>query len=226
MTPKNERSMLKYRAPNWAAGATIAAVVMVVGACASAPKPIPLGEYTGLKPAYTTPPKEPTPSKATVSLSEPAYVALVFVVPGRGSVVVYPSDSGTYNHLDAGQHDVSLRFPESVPSRDSLRAMMQRSQRGGGTRRPPETRDTTRGPFTGGMRDSPSASPLGYLLLVASPDNLAYSMLKRRVEGVTIPIEDDEALSTVMKLVKASLPDRARLAGWAAELDRQREVEK
>jgi hypothetical protein len=213
------------RAPNWATGAVITAVVIAIGACASAPKPIPLGEYTALQPAYTTPPKEPTPSKVTVSLAEPAYVALMFVVPGRGSVVVYPSDSGTYNHLDAGQHDVALRFPESVPTRDSLRAIMQRGQRGGGTRRPPTSRDTTRGPFV--ARDaSPSSSPLGYLLLVASPDNLVFSMLKRRVEGVTIPIEDDEALSTVMKLVKASLPDRARLAGWAAELDRQRETDK
>ena len=212
--------------PNWAAGAVITAVAIAIGACASAPKPIPLGEYTGLRPAYTTSPKEATPSKATVSLAEPAYVALMFVVPGRGSVVVYPSDSGTYNHLDAGQHDVALRFPESIPTRDSLRAMMQRAQRGGGTRRPPSSRDTTAGALSGSFRDSPSASPLGYLLLVASPDNLAFSMLKRRVEGVTIPIEDDEALSTVMKLVKASLPDRARLAGWAAELDRQRETDK
>jgi hypothetical protein len=218
--------MRTYRAPNWATGAAITAVLIAIGACASAPKPIPLGEYTGLAPAYTTPPKEATPTKATVTLAEPAYVALMFVVPGRGSVVVYPSDSGTYNHLDAGQHDVSLRFPESVPSRDSLRAMIQRGQRGGGTRRPPTTRDTTRSAFNGVRDASPSSSPLGYLLLVASPDNLVFSMLKRRVEGVTIPIEDDEALSTVMKLVKASLPDRARLAGWAAELDRQRETDK
>ena len=37
---------------------------------------------------------------------------------------------------------------------------------------------------------------------------------------ITIPIDDDEALSTVMKLVKAALPDGSNLAGYARELDR------
>jgi hypothetical protein len=50
---------------------------------------------------------------------------------------------------------------------------------------------------------------------------MPYPLLKRRIEGVTIPIEDTEALSTVMKLVKSALPDGAQLAGYARELVRQ-----
>jgi hypothetical protein len=73
----------------------------------------------------------------------------------------------------------------------------------------------------GGFRDaSPGASPIGYLLLVASPAQISLSSLQHRVNGITIPIDDDEALSTVMKLVKSTLPDGTVLAGYAKELDR------
>jgi hypothetical protein len=68
---------------------------------------------------------------------------------------------------------------------------------------------------------SPSSSPFGYLVVVASPTAMPYGVLKRRLEGVTIPIEDDEALSTIMKLVKSALPDGARVSGYARELVRQ-----
>jgi len=57
-------------------------------------------------------------------------------------------------------------------------------------------------------------------LLVASPSQIPLTSLQRRVNGVTIPIDDDEALSTVMKLVKSTLPDGTNLAGYARELDR------
>jgi hypothetical protein len=66
----------------------------------------------------------------------------------------------------------------------------------------------------------PGASPIGYLLLVASPTEIPLAGLRHRVNGVTIPIDDDEALSTVMKLVKSTLPDGTNLAGYAKELDR------
>jgi hypothetical protein len=45
-------------------------------------------------------------------------------------------------------------------------------------------------------------------------------MLQRRVNGITIPIDDDEALSTIMKIVKSTLPDGTQLAGYAKELER------
>ena len=66
----------------------------------------------------------------------------------------------------------------------------------------------------------PGASPIGYLLLVASPTQIPLGTLQRRINGITIPIDDDEALCTVMKLVKSALPDGTNLAGYARELDR------
>lgn len=158
----------------------------------------------------------------TVNLRSPAYVSVLFVVPGRGAVIVYPNDSTTDTHIGAGQHTVPVYFAERPFNRDSMLAEMRR-QAAGGTRMPPR-RDSTTARLDSarfGLRDpSPGASPLGYLLLVASPERISYPMLARRVNGVTIPIEDDEALSTVMKLVKSALPDRAAVAGYARELDR------
>jgi hypothetical protein len=95
------------------------------------------------------------------------------------------------------------RIPRDTVPRDSIHV------RGG---------DTTR--YTGFRDASPGASPIGYLLLVASPTQISLPNLQRRINGVTIPIDDDEALSTVMKLVKSSLPDGTQLAGYAKELDR------
>jgi hypothetical protein len=57
-------------------------------------------------------------------------------------------------------------------------------------------------------------------LLVSSPTEIPLATLRRRVNGITIPIDDNEALSTVMKLVKSAVPDGTNLAGYARELDR------
>jgi hypothetical protein len=79
--------------------------------------------------------------------------------------------------------------------------------------------DSTR--FTGLRGEpGPGASPIGYLLLVTSSSQVPLSTLQRRVTGMTIPIDDDEALSTVMKLVKSALPDGSTVAGYAKELER------
>jgi hypothetical protein len=212
----------------------------LAGACASGPVTKQLGEYTVLTPSFTTPQAERSPTHATVSLSAPAYVAMLFVVPGRGSVIVYPTDSSINNRLEAGQHDVLLSFPSQPMTRDSALAALQRQQ----NRRPgnappaqprpqptaPPVMDTTRRDSTRidvapsrlpVTEANPSSSPVGYLVVVASPAAMPYPLLKRRIEGVTIPIEDAEALSTVMKLVKSALPDGAQLAGYARELVRQ-----
>jgi hypothetical protein len=170
----------------------------------------------------------------TVNLTRPAYVAALFVVPGRGAVIVYPTDTAANTHLDAGAHTIPVHFAERPFNRDSALAMLRRNSQGVGRGNPPPRaprdtfpRDTarTRGDSTlrasSGFRDaSPGASPIGYLLLVASPAQIPLTNLQRRVNGITIPIDDDEALSTVMKLVKSTLPDGTALAGYAKELDR------
>ena len=182
-----------------------------------------------MNPLFTTPQNQKTPTTMTVSLTQPSYVAALFVVPGRGAVIVYPTDTAADTHLGAGQHTIPVHFAEMPQNRDSLLAAIRRGTGGRGqpprSRPPMDTlrRDTTRfrSDSSRGLREpGPGASPIGYLLLVASSHEIPLSTLERRVNGITIPIDDDEALSTVMKLVKSAIPDGSNLAGYAKELDR------
>lgn len=200
-------------------------VLVSVSACASGPTIKKLGDYTASQPLFTTASKPKTPREITVNLKSPAYLSVLYVVPGRGAVIVYPTDSTTNTRVTAGQHTVPVYFAEAPLNRDSLFMAARREAMGGGTRYPRTRRDTLPRDSTrsglGALRDpSPGASPIGYLLLVASQSPIPYSMLEQRVNGITIPIEDDEALSTVMKLVKSALPDGTPLAGYAQELER------
>src|SRR5262249_20105029 len=145
------------------------------------------------------------------NLTKPAYVAVLYVVPGRGAAIVYPTDSSTDNRVDIGAHVVPLHFAEMPLNRDSLfQAMRRQGMRGGGgggqPQQPPQRmppRDTLRSISDTSQRDSvrvtstssgfgplrepsPGASPIGYLLLAASSDNIPFPMLRKRVEGVTI----------------------------------------
>jgi hypothetical protein len=202
------------------------ALTTLVG-CASAPVTRRLGDYGSAAPSFVVPPGTKSAERATVTLAKAAYVALLYVVPGRGSVVVYPNDTTAYNYVDAGAHDVRVYFPTKPMNRDSLHAAARRqAARGTNYNRPPRpTRADSleseasrgKGPIA---EPSPASSPVGYLLLVTSPSTLSLSRIKHRVEGLTIPFEDAEALQTVMKLVKATLPDGASLAGYAQEVER------
>ena len=209
------------------------ASVVAITACASGPEIRKLGDYGSVNPLFTTPANQKTPSEITVNLTQPSYVAALFVVPGRGAVIVYPADTATNTHVDAGSHTIPVHFTEMPFNRDSMLAAIRRGSQGTTRRNPqpmmrPDTvrRDSTRirGDTSrlGGLRGEPGpgASPIGYLLLVASPTEIPLATLQHRINGITIPIDDDEALSTVMKLVKAALPDGTNLAGYARELDR------
>jgi hypothetical protein len=210
------------------------ASVVALSACASGPEIRKLGDYGSVNPLFTTPANQKTPSEITVNLTQPAYVAALFVVPGRGAVIVYPTDSAADTHVDAGSHTIPVHFAETPFNRDSMLAAIRRGTQGTTRRNPqpqptvrPDTlfRDTTRSRGDSSRlrlrgEPGPGASPIGYLLLVASPSEIPLAMLQRRINGITIPIDDDEALSTVMKLVKSALPDGTNLAGYARELDR------
>ena len=210
------------------------ASVAAITACASGPEIRKLGDYGSVNPLFTTPANQKTPSEITVNLTQPAYVAALFVVPGRGAVIVYPADTMMNTHVDAGAHIIPVHFAEMPFNRDSMLAAIRRGSQGGTRRNPqpmmrPDTvrrdsarvrGDTSRAFGTLRGEPGPGASPIGYLLLVASPTEIPLAMLQHRINGITIPIDDDEALSTVMKLVKAALPDGTNLAGYARELDR------
>jgi len=200
-------------------------MVAVTAACASGPEIRKLGNYDSVSPTFTTPQNEKTPTQMTVNLTQPSYVTALFVVPGRGSVIVYPTDSAMDTHLAAGSHTIPVHFAEAAFSRDSQLAALRRGMQGGRRGPPPNVRPDTaraRGDTTrfGLGNASPGASPIGYLLLVASPSEISYPTLGRRINRITIPIDDDEALSTVMKLVKSAVPDGGNLSGYAKELDR------
>jgi len=201
-------------------------MVALTASCASGPEIRKLGDYGVVTPTFTTPQNEKTPTQMTVNLSQPSYVTALFVVPGRGSVIVYPTDSAMETHLAAGSHTIPVHFAEAAFSRDSQLAAIRRGMPPGGRRNPPPIvrTDTARArgdtSRLGLGNSSPGASPIGYLLLVASPSQISYPTLRRRINGITIPIDDDEALSTVMKLVKSAVPEGGNLSGYAKELDR------
>ena len=207
-----------------------AAALLCVGllaGCVTAPAAVRLGDPAAPTASFALPPAARSAERATVKLEAPAYVAMLFVVPGRGSVVVYPGDSAASNYVPAGEHDVSVHWTQRPMNRDSLFAAARReAARGTGSGGSPRVsrRDSVANEATRGKgpiaEPNPASSPVGYLLLVASPSNLSLSRIKRRVEGITIPIEDGEALQTVMQLVKGTLPQGAALTGYAKELER------
>ncbi|HYD54572.1 MAG TPA: hypothetical protein VEA99_18200 [Gemmatimonadaceae bacterium] len=191
----------------------------VAGAAACGPpKPIALGDDPGIAPQLALVDSERPPRTFTVTLAEPAHVAVLAVFPGRGATVLHPRDTtGTSVQLAAGTHQLStdpLRMPVSVDSailrpferrpglpdsaqarRDSLRAARAREQM-----RDPNARAMLGGPDR------------GHIMVFASRNPIDLTILRRRVPGVTIPLETREALRTVANMVRsATTPGR-----WAA----------
>jgi hypothetical protein len=69
-------------------------------------------------------------------------------------------------------------------------------------------RDSTFG-FNGAMR--------GYLLIYASQEPLPYNILSTRVNGFSVPIEDDDALNTVTKLIREVTHTTGPWAAYATD---------
>src|SRR4051812_39361953 len=84
-------------------------------------------------------------------------------------------------------------------------------------RRPAQPQQGQRPPVQGrrNARDSIgfSGTARGYLLVYASQEPLPYNILSTRVNGISVPIEDQDALNTVTKLIR----ETTRTTGpWAA----------
>src|SRR5688572_12013668 len=141
------------------------------------------------------------PNTVSLQLDEAGHIAVILVAPGHSATLVYPKDSTTNNQLGAGQHVISIRIPEVLVLSDSQRAIALR------------TRDTT---IFGARRSRPRATaPLlpstpTYLLVVSSPQPLSYPRIIEKTAGVSIPLDDQEALNAVGKAVKATLPAEPR----------------
>lgn len=179
-------------------------------ACAAA-KPHTYGAYNDLTPKVSPKSGERVPQHVTIDIARAANVAVFFVVPGRASQLLFPADSTQSGFVQAGAHEVETSVARLALT-DSARLLRRPSQPGVN---PNDPRQQQRG-RAGGFSDN-SILNRGYLLIYASPDSLPYSVLVSRVNGVTIPIEDSEALSTVTKLIRETTHTTGTWAAYATE---------
>jgi hypothetical protein len=186
----------------------------ILGACVSS-GPHMFGQYNDLAPKVAPQQGDRVPRRLTVQLARPANVAVFLVVPGRGSELLFPADSVQSQYMEGGSHLVEtsrahaalndssrlIRRPTPAPAPTS----QQPPQRGGrGNNRPFDSLGV-------GMNAH------GYLLIYASQEPLSYNTLKTRVSGLSIPIEDDDALNTVTKLIRATTKSSGPWAAFASE---------
>jgi hypothetical protein len=187
-----------------------AALLGVLCACASS-QPHVFGQYNDLAPRVAPAQGERIPQHLTVQISRPANVAVFLVAPGRASRLLFPADSVQSAYVEAGSHLVETSLAR-VAVADSSRLIRRPPEQTGGNRQPGNPR--TRGNMT--ARDSLPVFAFnqhGYLLIFASQEPLNYAALSSRVAGLSIPIEDDDALNTVTKLIRATT---SRNGPWAA----------
>ena len=174
-------------------------------ACGSA-KPRQYGQFNDLDPRVAPAQGEKLPQHVTVQVAKPANVAVFLVMPGRGSTLLFPTDSSQSGYMEAGSHLVETSYKRVALNDTNFvrRAPGQQGPRG-------QVPGRTRNP-----RDSVPAfgfNQRGYLLVYASAEPLPYTTLSTRVSGISIPIEDEDALNTVTKLIR----QQTRTTGpWAA----------
>ena len=184
------------------------ALVAITGACASA-KPHVFGQYNDIAPRVAPTQGERTPQHLTVQLARPANVAVFLVVPGRASVLLFPADSTQSQYVEQGSHLVQTAAAKGALSDTSRLARLPQP----GNRQPSRTGGRGGGNFP---RDSTAPFAFnqhGYLLMFASQEPMQYHTLATRVAGISVPIDDDDALNTVAKLIR----ETTRLTGpWAA----------
>jgi hypothetical protein len=183
----------------------LAVTTAIIAACASS-KPHTFGDSGGLNPRITPQKGERVPQHVTVQLNQSANVAVFLVVPGRGSELLYPADSTQNGFVEAGSHVLTTRATRNMLTDTSRLVRMPRQGQ-------PVATTGGRGQFG---RDSLGVGILtgrGYLLVYASQQALSFDSLSKRVSGLSIPIDDDDALSTVTKLIR----ERTHTTGpWAA----------
>jgi hypothetical protein len=187
-------------------------LLAIVAACASS-GPHTFGQYGDTNPKVAATKGERLPQHLTVQLSKPANVAVFLVVPGRGSTLLFPADSTQNQYVEAGAHLVETSFARGALS-DTTRLL----------RRPGEPAPVggRSGGRMGGGRGNPRDTTLGfnqhgYLLVYASPEPMPYSALSTRVSGISIPIEDQDALNTVIKLIRETTRTTGRWSAYATD---------
>jgi len=181
------------------------ALLAAIAGCATG-GPAHFGQYPEFTPKVAATKGERSPLHVTVQLAKPANVAVFLVAPGRASTLLFPADSLQPQLVEAGSHLVETRV-----------ARQAADTAGRGGRGQPGQRDTlqTRG-GRGGRGELPTTfgfNQRGYLLIYASQQPLPYSTLLNSVSGISVPIDDSDALNTVIKLIR----ERTHTTGqWAA----------
>jgi hypothetical protein len=192
------------------------AVAFFAACASSAPKTF--GNYHDLAPLVQATQGERAPQHLTVQLNRPANVAVFLVTPGNRSLLLFPADSNQSGFIDGGSHLVETSVARQTLS-DTSRLIRRPGQAGTGV--PPQANRGGRGGNNRGFpRDSSlgySGALRGYLLVYASQDPLPYSILSSRVGGISVPIEDQDALNTVTKLIRESTHTTGPWAAYATE---------
>jgi hypothetical protein len=167
------------------------------GALGDAPSPTSPSRIAAVDSAHP-------PQNVTLQLDQPASTTVILVAPGHSATLLFPGDSSTDNRLGAGTHVLRIQIPEYLVQTDSQRAAaMARARDSGFSARRTRPR---------GMMPLLPTTPT-YLLVVTSPQQLSFSRVREKTAGVSIPIDDMEALNAVAKAVKATLPSEPR--EWA-----------
>lgn len=165
------------------------------------------GQYNDLGPRVAPTQGERSPQHLTVQLARPANVAVFLVVPGRASVLLFPADSTQSEYVEQGSHLVQTAAGKGALSDTSRLVRLPQ----GANRQPSRAGRTGNFP-----RDSVTTfgfNQHGYLLMFASQQPMPYQTLATRVAGISVPIDDEDALNTVTKLIR----ETTRVSGpWAA----------
>lgn len=189
----------------------VGAVALVTACAAGAPKPRLVGDAPELGARLVISDSVSPPRQVTVEVAQPSSAVLVYVVPGQGASLVYPADTLHSARLDEGAHVVTPEFPK-ILSAAAARAARDSARRGGTM---PGERDPRSARSAPAMMPPQVVVPQGFLMLIATRASLDPAAVARRLQGTSIPGEDDEALNAVGNLVRATANVVAPWAGFA-----------
>ena len=184
------------------------AMVLVGVACASSPNAGALGEGSSQLPRIVGVDTAYPPRGLSVQLQQPAYVAVLLVASGHSATLLFPRDSITTNQRTAGTHFLAFEVPEFLVQSDSQRATAILARRDSGRANAARARAQRPRAVAPLLPTTPT-----YLLVVTSPQPLAFQRIIEKTAGVSIPVDDMEALNAVSKAVKSTIPAEPR--DWA-----------
>jgi hypothetical protein len=187
------------------------AVLAAIAGCATG-GPAHFGQYPEFTPKVAATKGERSPLHVTVQLAKPANVAVFLVAPGRPSTLLFPADSLQPQLVEAGSHFVETRIARQAADTAGRGARAQAAQRDS-----IQNRGGGRGRGVGDLPTTFGFNQRGYLLIYASQEPLPYSALLNGVSGISVPIDDTDALNTVMKLIRERTHTTGRWAAFATD---------